>query len=291
MRMMFLIFSLVTVLAASAAVAVVDLPAGAKTLKDIAYIENGHERQKLDLFLPAGYDKVKSLPLVIWVHGGGWLEGSKENCPAVVFLSRGYAVASIGYRLSQHAIWPAQLQDCRAAVRYLKANAKEYNLDVDHVGAWGASAGGHLVAMLGTTADDKDFDTKETAHADISPGVACVLDWFGPTDLGRLFGEGGARNPVVKLLGSDSQTVAKSASPLYFVTKDSAPLLVMHGDKDPLVPLNQSALLEAAYKKAGAPVEFIIIPGAGHGGTQFLQPRYTIRALTFFQEHLKPNAK
>lgn len=131
------------------------LPAGVKLLRDLHYVEGGHERNRLDLYLP---EKVESrLPMVVWIHGGAWLGGSKEGCPAVFLVAKGCAVASINYSLSQHAVFPAQIEDCKAAIRWLRANAAKYHLDSDHIGVWGASAGGHLVAMLGTTGNVKDF--------------------------------------------------------------------------------------------------------------------------------------
>ena len=140
----------------------------------------GHERNRLDLYLP---EKVKGrLPVVVWIHGGAWMEGSKDDCPAVPFAAEGCAVASINYRLSQHAIFPAQIQDCKAAIRWLRANADKYHLDPDHIGVWGASAGGHLVALLGTTAAVKEFEGRG-GNLDQSSRVQCVLDWYGPSEL------------------------------------------------------------------------------------------------------------
>src|SRR5262249_24089734 len=142
--------------------------------------KDGHERQKLDLYLP---DKADGpLPVVVWVHGGAWRQGSKNGCPGVYLAARGFAVASVGCRLSHDAVFPAQIEDCKAAVRWLRANAKKYTLDPDHVGAWGASAGGHLVALLGTTGGMKDLEGKD-GDLDQSSKVQCVVDWFGPTDL------------------------------------------------------------------------------------------------------------
>lgn len=122
--------------------------AGVRALKDIAYVPEGHARQKLDLYLPAAEPNAP-LPLIVWVHGGAWQAGSKEGCPAVGFVGKGYAVASINYRLSRHAIFPAQIQDCQAAIRWLRVHADEYRIDPNRFGVWGASAGGHLVALLG----------------------------------------------------------------------------------------------------------------------------------------------
>src|SRR5204862_2061067 len=134
------------------------VPDGVKAHRDLVYVEGGHERHKLDLYLPE--KAAGPLPLLIWVHGGGWQNGSKDGCPPLRggYLERGYAVASIGYRLSQHAVFPAQIEDCKAAIRWLRAHAQEYGLDKARFGVWGSSAGGHLVALIGTSGDVKAFD-------------------------------------------------------------------------------------------------------------------------------------
>src|SRR5512136_1929510 len=147
------------------------LPEGGIAHRDLAYVTNGHERQKLDLFLPkAG----TNLPLSINIHGGAFKAGSKEQGVPLDYLRQGYAVASINYRLSQHAKFPAQIEDCKAAVRWLRAHASEYRLDPNHVAAWGASAGGHLAAMLGTTGDTREFDVG--ANLDQSSRVQAAVD-------------------------------------------------------------------------------------------------------------------
>ena len=154
-------------------------PKGVQALRNLPYVANGHERQRLDLYLP---EKAEGrLPLIVWIHGGAWWAGSKEDCPAVPLAAKGYAVASINYRFSQHAVFPAQIEDCKAAIRWLRANAAKYHLDADHIGVWGASAGGHLVALLGTTGGVKELEGKG-GNLDQSSRVQCVVDWFGPTD-------------------------------------------------------------------------------------------------------------
>src|SRR5208337_3078994 len=156
---------------------------GVRVLRDLQYVEHGHERNRLDLYLP---EKAEGrLPLVVWNHGGGWVGGSKEGCPAVPLTTRGYAVASLNYRLSQHAVFPAQIQDCKTAVRWLRANAAKYDLDPEHVGVWGASAGGHLVALLGTTGNVKELEGTG-GNLDQSSRVQCVVNWFGPSDMARM---------------------------------------------------------------------------------------------------------
>lgn len=249
------------------------LPEGTKVLRNVAYVTNGHERQKLDLFIPAG--ATNPLPLIIWVHGGAWMGGSKDQCPALPYLQKGYAVASVNYRLSQHAIFPAQIEDCKAAVRWLRDHAKEYNLDAHRFAAWGASAGGHLVALLGTAGDAKKFDVGE--NLEVSSRVQAVVDFFGPTDLTAMARDAlpGSRidhdapdAAEAKLIGGPVQQnkdKCAAANPVTYVATNNPPFLIMHGNKDDIVPYQQSELLRDALQKAGVPVTFKIVEGAGHG--------------------------
>ncbi len=162
------------------------VPEGTTVHRNLEYVKGGHERQRLDLYVPEKADG--PLPVIVWVHGGAWLTGSKEGGgPALPFVGKGYAVASINYRLSQHAKFPAQIEDCKAAIRWLRANAKTYNLDPGRFGVWGASAGGHLVALLGTSGDVKDLEGNAGTD-DQSSRVQAVVDWFGPTDVTQMGG-------------------------------------------------------------------------------------------------------
>ena len=199
-------------------------------------------------------------------------------------------MASINYRLSQHAVFPAQIEDCKAAIRWLRANAAKYHLDPDHIGVWGASAGGHLVALLGTTGGVKELEGTG-GNLDQSSRVQCVVDWFGPTDMatmGRQADKPGT--PVAQLIGGpvqENQEKARKASPLTYVSKDSAPFLIMHGDKDNMVPLQQSEVLAEALKKAGVEVKLQVVKGNGHGGPGFNSPENRKLIEDFFAKHLK----
>jgi acetyl esterase/lipase len=260
------------------------LPDGVTADRDVAY--GTHERQKLDVYVPKGDG---SFPLVLWVHGGGWEGGSKDSAgPVVNLLTRGYAVASTNYRLSRHAPFPAQIHDVKAAVRYLRANAKKYHLDPDRFGVAGGSAGGHLVALLGTSGDVKELEG-DIGPKDVSSQVQCVIDFFGPTDLLRLSPAGSKENPVTRLLGgstTDKRELAVSANPITYVSKDDPPFLIVHGDKDPVVPLSQSELLYEALKKAGVDTTLKVVPEAGHGNGIFT-PELAKEYVEFFQKHLK----
>ncbi|MBE3097900.1 MAG: alpha/beta hydrolase [Planctomycetes bacterium] len=271
--------------------------AGVKAMRDLEYAKPGGKPQLLDLFVPEKADG--PLPLIVWIHGGAWLGGSKNGTPAMGQLRRGYAVASINYRLSQEAIFPAQIHDCKAAIRWLRAHAKEYNLDPKRIGVWGSSAGGHLVALVGTSGDVKELEGDE-GNLDQSSRVQAVCDWFGPADFcqmaahalpGSKLDHDAAGSPESKLVGGPIQEnkdkVAK-ANPITYVSKDDPPFLIMHGDKDPLVPHHQSELLNDALKKAGVDVTFKTVEGAGHG---FGGPDVMKTVEEFFDKHLKAPAK
>ncbi len=263
---------------------------GVSVERDIVYGKVDGQKLLLDLHLPRDADQ--PLPVVLWIHGGGWSMGSKDRCPAAPLVRRGYAVASVGYRLAPDATWPAQIQDCQAAVRFLRANAEKYGLDGKRIGAWGASAGGHLAAMLGVLGDDAIPATG--GNDGISSRVQAVCDCFGPTDLASLPDPPGRpNNPVVLLLGgpvAENADKARQASPITHASADDPPMLIMHGDADRLVPLDQSRLLHQALTDAGADVTLKVIPGAGHGGREFATPEVIDQVAEFFDKHLKPAA-
>lgn len=263
--------------------------------RDIAYVPDGHPRQRLDLYLPK--DSPRPLPLIIWIHGGGWLGGSKDAVRlARPYLNRGYAVASIGYRLSSDAIFPAQIEDCKAAVRWLRAHAHDYDLDPHRFAAWGSSAGGHLAALLGTAGDIGEWDVG--LYTNVSSRVQAVCNFFGPADFRRIplylatnlpsaFGR--AEAPESKLLGGPVTTNldrAAAASPVVYVTPDDPPFLIVHGDRDMIVPHDQSEALYEALKQARVPVHFHTVVGGGHG-QGFGGPDLDRVVQTFFDHWLK----
>ena len=257
---------------------------------DVEYVPNGHAKQKLDIYLPPQKPGQPLLPIIVWIHGGAWRGGDKKNCRSKMFLEHGYAAASINYRLSQHAIWPAQIQDCKAAIRYLRANAKKYNIDPNRIGVWGSSAGGHLVAALGTMSNVKGFDVGP--NLTISSSVQAVCDFFGPTDFTKMNDFPGKMDhdaqdsPESQLVGGPIQNnkgACKKANPMTYISKDDPPILICHGDADPLVPHNQSVIFDAALQKAGVNVTFHTVKGAGHG---FRKPEIDRMVMVFFDKHL-----
>jgi acetyl esterase/lipase len=275
-----------------------DAPKGTRLIRDLAYVEGGHARQKLDLYLPPG-DGPR--PLVIWIHGGAFMYGDKADRPrALGLLDRGFAVASLNYRLSGTTKFPGPVEDCKAAVRWLRANAKTYDLDPDRFGAWGSSAGGYLVAMLGVTGETDGFDVG--ANKGVSGRVQCVVDEYGPTDFTKMDEQDkdvpgnsehdAADSPESRLLGGPVQQNkdrAAAANPITYVTAKAPPILVIHGDRDPHVPYGQSVILVDALKKAGAPVTFRTVEGAGHG--EGFGPDDLRAAEDFLIRHLKPGKR
>jgi acetyl esterase/lipase len=269
-------------------------PTEPTVLRDLPYVENGHARQKLDLYLPAQGDM---RPLIVWIHGGAFRMGSKEGSQHDIvplpYVARGFAVASINYRLSQHAIFPAQIEDCKSAVRWLRAHARDYGLDADRVAAWGPSAGGHLSSMLGTTGATTEFDVG--AHLDRSSAVQCVVDWFGPTDFLQMDAQrlpdgmihDDADSPESELVGGPIQEnpdkVAR-ANPITYVGARTPPFLILHGDHDPLVPYGQSLLFVDALEAAGVDVTFYTVKGGGHG--QFTDPQVAVLTADFLDKQL-----
>ena len=264
-----------------------------RELRDLPYVPNAAPRQRLDIYLPASAQAGAPRPLIVWIHGGAWRIGTKDDCPAARLVSLGYAAASIEYRFSQDAPFPAQIEDCKAAIRWLRAHSREYGIDPSRIGVWGASAGGHLVALLGVTGHVSDFDTGP--NLDQSSAVQCVIDFFGPTDFLH-YGDppdtfSSLGNAVAQLLGgpfSTHQALARSASPIYFVTRDAAPFLILQGDHDPLVPMEQSVALNAALQKAGVPGTLHIVKGGGHGGPGFSTPEVRKLIVDFLARYLKP---
>lgn len=218
--------------------------------RDVPYVGGGHGRQTLDLYLPAN---AQGLPIVIYIHGGGYRMGDKTEIVDVQvtdLLEEGYAVASINYRLSQHAHFPAQIEDCRAAVRWLRAHAERYGLDPDRIGVVGTSAGGHLAALLGTTGNADVFDRGD--HLAHPSRVQAVVDFYGPVDFLRIDRHvaelGLERDPsrAEQLFGgpvAEKRALAVQANPITYVDAEDPPFLLIHGDSDPVVPYRQSEVL------------------------------------------------
>ena len=265
-------------------------------IKDIEFAVVQGQSLKLDLYLP---DKPKGSGLVVWIHGGGWHKGSKDKCFITWLPQHGYTVASISYRLSSVAKFPAQLHDCKGAVRWLRANAGKYGYNSKRVFVAGASAGGHLTALMATTSGHKLLEGKSGGNLDQSSTVQGAVDYYGPTDFilrsqtqpSRANEKGSV---VYELLGGGAHekvAAAKLASACYHVSKDDPPLLVFHGTKDRTVLLDQSQAIATAYKKAGLPIKLHIIEGASHGGNSFYSGENAKRLLEFLKSRIDDNDK
>ncbi len=264
---------------------------------DLVYAKHGDREMKLDLYVPEKGDG--PFPVVVWIHGGGWLGGEKTDCPPLNlgYCQNGYAAASLSYRFSNVAPYPAQIEDCKAAIRWLRAHAKEYNLDPDHIGVWGGSAGGHLVCLLGVTGKTKKFDVGD--NLDQSSEVQAVCNFFGPTDV--LTGLDGLDpntdltkalvGMYTSLLGgpvSEKTELAKEASSTTYADANSAPFLHVHGTVDLLVPVEQAEKLHDKLRQADVWSRLFILPRAGHGGAEFADPKLLEEIRLFFDKNLKP---
>jgi len=278
----------------------VAVPHAATTYLNLEFANVDGQSLKLDLYLPNARGP---FPVVVSVHGGGWTTGSRSDGTAVLQVARGYAVANIDYRLAPGSRYPAQIEDCKAAVRWLRANAARFNLSSTAIGVMGYSAGGHLAALLGTTGGVDELEGVELGNAGFSSRVRAVVDYFGPTDLLKLASqalpcEPGDPNapgeaPSV-LIGCPIQScpvATEKANPIQYVTRDDAAFLILHGTGDCLVPWQQSQILYDALKAMGLDAKLVLLPLAGHADPAFLLPMYQDKVNDFLDKHLKNIAR
>ncbi len=275
----------------------------APTYKDLAYAALS-TAQKLDLYLPTNGSG--PYPVVIMVHGGGFMFGDKSDGGGLTgvdpLLAAGYAVASINYRLSGEANYPAQIFDAKAAVRFLRANAAQYNLDPGKFGVWGASAGGNLVSLLGTTCGVAELEGAELGHVDQSSCVQAVVDWFGPIDFLKMQDQltaagcsastNDAGSPESKLVGAPIQTVPEKVAltnPMNYITADDAPFFIQNGTADcNIPPVQNKNFADALSAVIGAEkVTYVSLEGAGHGGSQFETAENLQLVIGFLDKYLK----
>lgn len=261
--------------------------------KDLPYATVDGKALRLDLYMPQG---VPSPPLVVWVHGGAWTSGDKDSVPPV-FVQAGIATASVDFRQSTDAKFPAQVHDIKAAIRFLRASASQYGYRTDRIAISGSSSGGHLAALVGVTNGVAALEGKEGDHLDQSSAVQAILDYYGPTNFMTILAQStphglSVRVPALaRLIGGRPEAVpelARLASPVQHVGPGDPPLFMLHGDQDPQVPINQSHELQGAYQRAGLPVTFYVVHGAEHGGPEFFEPEPLKQAIAFLQKTLKP---
>jgi acetyl esterase/lipase len=261
------------------------IPDDVEFFRDVEFGTGGGRPLRLHLARPK-LPHDAPLPVVVWIHGGGWTGGSRDggigHC--VMWARRGYVGVAIEYRFSGEAKFPAQIEDCKCAIRFLRAKAKDYHLDPDRIGVAGHSAGGHLAAILGTSSAIKQLEGTG-GWADFSSRVQAVCDASGPADFVTW---GDKAHPAVKgLLGglvSEKPELAALASPVTHASKSSSPFLIIHGDEDDVVPVAEGKAMHAALQKAGADSTLLILPGVKHHpyGTEM-----STAMEQFFDRHLK----
>ncbi|MCW1401947.1 alpha/beta hydrolase [Novosphingobium sp. MW5] len=277
-----------------------NFPKGVKGYRDVVYQQlNGHVPQVVDIYVPATKGPH---PLVLYIHGGGWTGGHTRHSGALADFPRvlaalaaeGFVVASLEYRLSADAKFPAQVQDAKASLRFLRDNAARYRIDPSRVGIWGGSAGGHLTALTALSCKDTKLDP--AAAADVCASAA--VTWYGVFDFaamaaGRENGVDGAAERLLGCAGRCSAEAYAPASPVTYIDAKDPPFLLIHGTQDKVVPVEQSRLAEARFRAAGVPVESIYIEGVDHsfiGATADQTREATLRATNatfdFFHQKL-----
>ena len=268
------------------------MPEGTKIRKDIEYRKTGYRRLLMNIYEPAGVSK--PTPLILYMHGGGWIWGDRRHCQrAGYLLEYGFTVVSIDYSMSYQAPFPAQIQDCKAALRFLRANSAGLNLDTKKVGACGHSAGGHLASLLGTTSGIRDFDTPE--NAGFSDRIDAVCNYYGPgsiTELIRYALNAGADDTIKQgeqLIGGtlkEKMAISEKASPLRHVHSQASPFMIIHGDNDKIVNYSLSVSLHEALVRAGVESHLNIVRGGAHGGNLLETPDMEEKVAYFFNRHI-----
>ena len=262
-------------------------------IADIPFAEVDGQVLALDLYLPAD---VANPPLLVWVHGGGWSRGARKPVSTLAFVEDGYAMASVDYRLSGDAPFPAQVFDIKAAIRFLRAEAGAYGYDASRIAILGVSAGAHLAALAATTNGDPRLEGSVGDYLDQSSDVVAAVSYFGASDLTTILDQStpfglGIRVPGLEaLLGGsidERAELARLASPVFQVDAGDPPLLLLHGDQDPQMPINQSHELQGAYEALGLDVHFEVVHGAKHGGKQFFDAERTALVEAFLDRNLR----
>jgi acetyl esterase/lipase len=241
---------------------------GFTVISDVQYCTGGGKPLLMDLFMPKRRKRTPT-PAVLWIHGGGWERGDKNgNSGAQLLAGAGFVTASLFYRLSGDSPFPADIEDCKCAIRFLRANAPRYGIDPNRIGVAGASAGGHLAELV-ATADQSAGLEGDGGWQNVSSSVQAASAYYGVSDftVGAMQFQHHTGQVVVKLFRGtekDKPELYRKASPIFYVSKDGPPLLLAHGEEDDLVPFDQSARMAEAYRRLGLTVEFIAVKHAGH---------------------------
>jgi acetyl esterase/lipase len=292
---------MLTLLLTAVLAACTDRPAGADEITvvpNLTYSEAGNVKLQLDLAQPAAGDG--PFPAIVYIHGGGWSGGNRHSFRPHIeeAAKRGFVAATISYRLTQpdpntgqpQQPFPAQIHDCKAAVRWLRAHAAEYKVNPNRIGVAGASAGGHLSLLVGLTSPSDNLEG-DGGHLDQSSRVQAVVNIFGPTDLVRHYetapGAVGFLKGLCHGTPEDSRELYERASPIRYVSRDDPPVLTLHGDKDRLVPLEQAQLLDERLQAAGVVHKLLVLAGQGHGFVGDAAQQSQQAAWEFLEKHLK----
>ena len=260
-----------------------------QVLEDVEYARVEEHGLKLALHLPSG--KPRS-PIIVWVHGGAWRSGSKAEMPLGKLVDEGYAIASVDYRLSPQATFPAQIHDLKAAIRFLRAHGGEWRIASKKIVIAGNSAGAHLAALVGVSHGHAELEGTVGVDRNESSAVQGIISFYGASNLTTILGQSTpygltVRVPALALfLGGQPDEVpaiARLASPVFHVDRDDPPLLLFHGDQDPQMPINQSHELHGTYQKAHGRVEFEVVHGAAHGGAAFYDAERLARVKAFLR--------
>ncbi|HVJ87543.1 MAG TPA: alpha/beta hydrolase, partial [Caulifigura sp.] len=271
-------------------------PAAETIRKDVEYARIGERSLALDLYRPDSNDPA---PVVVWVHGGAWRSGSKNDVPVKRWLEHGLAIASVDYRLSPEAQFPAPVHDIKAAIRYLQANAITLEIDPGRVVVAGSSAGGHLAALVGVSNGVKPLEGDVGVSPATPARVHATVSFFGASNLESILSQStphglSVRVPALKLLlggtPEEKPDLARLASPVTHVDKSDPPLWLIHGDADPQMPIEQSKELAARYEQLKLPVSFETIPGGKHGGPEFFEPQRLDRLASELKKSLVRHA-
>jgi acetyl esterase/lipase len=267
-----------------------------KVVKDIEYATTESGALKLDLYLPTA----KEPPVIVYIHGGAWRSGSKADMPLQELQKKGYAIASVDYRLSTVAPFPAQVHDIKAAVRFLRAEAGQLQISAKRIGLAGSSAGGHLAALVGVTNGHAQLEGKLGGHLNESSDVQAIISLYGASNLQTILSQSTEfglkmRVPALQLLlGSSPQEnpdLARLASPVAHLDAKDPPLLLMHGDADQQMPFAQAEEFAKAYTAAKLSVEFVPIAKATHGAKEFYDSQRMALMLNFLDQHLRSPAE
>ena len=257
---------------------------------DLVYGKGGDADLKLDLAMPK--EGSGPFPAVVCVHGGGWKAGNRQSMEKTIetLAARGYVAVTVSYRLTPAARFPSQIEDCKAAVRWLRANAAKYHVNPERIGAVGFSAGGHLVCLLGTS-DKNDGLEGQGGNPEQSSRVQAVVSFFGPTDFTtKTWSEDVEKQFLIPFFGAtldENPAIYKKASSISYVTKDDPPFLFFHGTRDELVGLRHSQLLADKLKDVGVKAEVVVMEGEGHGWQGEKLRQSIDKMFTFFDEQLK----